>query len=354
MKKILMKGNDAIAEAAVRAGCLFYFGYPITPQTEISEYLSWRLPEVGGVFLQAESEIAAVYMAYGASATGKRVMTSSSGPGMSLKQEGISYLACAELPCVIVNISRGGPGLGNIQPSQGDYFQAVKGGGHGDYRVIVLAPSSVQEMVDLNYLAFHLADLYRNPVLILSDGMLGQMMEPVVFWEYDFPELPPKDWAIQGKNGRERKIILPLNLDPREMEQVNLRLAKKYRRVEEYEIRFECFGQEEADLLLVGYGTSARVLKSVVRKGEKQGLRLRLLRPISLYPFPSRVIKEEAQRAGRVLVVEMNLGQMVEDVTLAVGDRVPIHFHGRSGGLIPTVDEILEKIRFVLKSEESS
>ena len=348
MKKILMKGNEAVAEAAIHAGCDLYFGYPITPQTEISEYLSLRMPEEGRVFLQAESEIAAIYMVYGAAAAGKRAMTSSSGPGISLKQEGISYLVSAELPAVIVNMSRGGPGLGNIQPSQSDYFQAVKGGGHGDYKVIVLAPATVQELVDLTYLAFYLADKYRNPVIMLGDGMLGQMMEPVIFHQPDFPTLPLKSWATIGKDTRERKYILCFDLDPRGLEKFNIQLFEKYRRIEQEEVRFEVFGDESPEMLLVGFGTVARILKSVVREAGKIGIRLSLIRPITLYPFPSLAIRNLAQQAGRVLDVEMNMGQMVEDVRLAVNGVVPVHFYGRSGGMIPSVETTLQTVREIL------
>ena len=348
MKKILMKGNDAVAEAAIQAGCDLYFGYPITPQTEISEYLSLRMPEEGKIFFQAESEIASIYMVYGAAAAGKRVMTSSSGPGISLKQEGISYLASAELPAVIVNMSRGGPGLGNIQPSQSDYFQAVKGGGHGDYKVIVIGPASVQELVDLTYLAFYLADKYRNPVVILGDGMLGQMMEPVVFKKPDFPPLPVKDWATTGKDGRERHYVLCFDLDPRGLEQFNNKIFKKYQKIEQEEIRYEVFGEDMPEMLLVGYGTIARILKSVVREAKNIGIRLALLRPITLYPFPSAIMQELAQQAGRVLDVEMNMGQMVEDVKLAVNGAVPVYFYGRSGGMIPSVEDTLKRVRDIL------
>ncbi|MEN3185574.1 MAG: 3-methyl-2-oxobutanoate dehydrogenase subunit VorB [Atribacterota bacterium] len=351
MEKILMKGNEALAEAAVRAGCRMYFGYPITPQTEISEYLSLRLPQVGGVFLQAETEVAAINMVYGASATGMRVMTSSSGPGISLKQEGLSALAIAELPCVVVNMVRGGPGVGNIQPAQSDYFQAVKGGGHGDYKVIVLAPSSVQELVDFTYRAFYLADKYCNPVIILGDGMLAQMMEPVIFAEPDFPPLPPKDWIIQGKGRGERKFIVCFALDPQKLEELNLKLQRKYRLMEEQETDFEVLGEDDAELLLVGFGTVGRILKTVVREGKKEGIKCALFRPITLFPFPYGQLKEEARRVGRVLVVEMNLGQMVEDVRLAVEGIVPVFFHGRTGGMIPKVEEILEKARQILRNE---
>lgn len=345
-----MKGNEALAEAAIRAGCRMYFGYPITPQTEISEYLSLRLPQEGGVFLQAETEVAAINMAYGAAAAGMRVMTSSSGPGISLKQEGLSALAIAELPCVVVNMSRGGPGVGNIQPAQSDYFQAVKGGGHGDYRVIVLAPSSVQELVDLTYRAFYLADKYRNPVLILGDGMLAQMMEPVSFAEPTFPPLPPKDWAIRGKGEAKRKFIVCFELDPQGLEELNLKLQQKYRLVEENEVDFEVFGEDDARLLLVGFGTVGRILKTVVREGKKNGLKLALFRPVTLFPFPTHQLREMAQKVGKVLVVEMNLGQMVEDVKLSVEGTVPVYFHGRTGGMIPKVEEILERARQALQN----
>ncbi len=288
-----MKGNEALAEAAVRAGCRMYFGYPITPQNEVSEYLSFRLPQVGGVFLQAESEIASIYMVYGASAAGMRVMTSSSGPGISLKQDGLSCLACAELPCVVVNMSRGGPGVGNIQPAQSDYFQAVKGGGHGDYRVIVLAPSSVQELVDLTYRAFDLADRYRNPVLILGDGMLAQMMEPVVFPEFDFPSLPPKDWAVRGKGTGERKVILCLDLDPQGLENLNLRLQRKYELLQEKELDWEVFGDDEPELLLVGFGTVGRILKTVGKKGSDSPCFVQLLYFLSLHVNCSKWQKKQ-------------------------------------------------------------
>ena len=352
MERIFMKGNEALAEAAIQAGCRFYFGYPITPQTEISEYLSRRLPEVGGVFLQAESEIAAINMVYGAAATGARVMTSSSGPGISLKQEGISYLASAELPCVVVNMSRGGPGLGNIQPAQSDYFQATRGGGHGDYRTLVLAPSSVQELVSLTHRAFYLADKYRNPVKILGDGMLGQMMEPVTWEEIELPPLPPKNWAIKGKGEGERKFILCMELDPQELEKFNRKLEKKYQQMAEEDTAWEIFGEEsDPHLLLVGFGTVARILKSVIREGKKEGWRIALLRPITLFPFPYKVVQKMAEKAGKVLVVEMNLGQMIEDVKLGVEGKAPVHFYSRVGGMVPTVDEVLQKIADILRGE---
>uniref|UniRef100_A0A7V3YHM4 3-methyl-2-oxobutanoate dehydrogenase subunit VorB n=1 Tax=Candidatus Caldatribacterium californiense TaxID=1454726 RepID=A0A7V3YHM4_9BACT len=351
MEKILMRGNEAVAEAAVRAGCRLYFGYPITPQNEISEYLSFRLPQVGGVFLQAESEVAAIHMVYGAAATGARVMTSSSGPGVSLMQEGLSCLAAAELPCVVVNMSRGGPGVGNIQPAQSDYFQAVKGGGHGDYRLIVLAPSTVQELVDLTYRAFYLADKYRNPVEILGDGMLGQMMEPVTFREPEFPPLPPKDWAIRGKGGGPRKWVVCLDLDPKGLEALNLKLQRKYRLLEEQETDYDTFGDPEPEILLVGFGTVGRILKSVVREGKKEGLKLALFRPITLFPFPKAALFEKAKGVKGILVVEMNLGQMLEDVELVVRGKVPVFFLGHTGGVIPTVSEILEYVHGLLKEE---
>ncbi|MGQ9622622.1 MAG: 3-methyl-2-oxobutanoate dehydrogenase subunit VorB [Candidatus Caldatribacteriaceae bacterium] len=351
MEKVLVRGNEAVAEAAVRAGCRLYFGYPITPQNEISEYLSFRLPQVGGVFLQAESEVAAIHMVYGAAATGARVLTSSSGPGISLMQEGLSSLAAAELPCVVVNMSRGGPGVGNIQPAQSDYFQAVKGGGHGDYRLIVLAPSSVQELVDLTYRAFYLADKYRNPVEILGDGMLGQMMEPVTFREPEFPPLPPKDWAVRGKGDNPRKWIVCFDLDPEGLEEFNLKLQKKYRLLEEQEATYDFFGHTEPEFLLVGFGTTGRILKSVVREGARRGWKLALLRPVTLFPFPKEALKKAAHNVQGVLVVEMNLGQMLEDVQLALEGKVPVFFLGHTGGVIPRVEEIIEYVHQLLRKE---
>lgn len=342
MKK-LMKGNEAIGEAAVLAGCRYFFGYPITPQTEIPEYLARRLPEVGGVFLQAESEVAAINMVYGAAGAGARVLTSSSGPGISLKQEGISYIAAAELPCVIVNIMRGGPGLGGIQPSQSDYFQATRGGGHGDYRLIVLAPWSVQEMADLTVLAFDLADQYRNPVLILGDGSLGQMMEPV--------ELPQsqavhslKDWVTTGCRKRTRNVINTLYLDPQELEKHNQHLQEKYCLIAQSETRAEQFLMEDARIVVVAFGLSARIARSAIQAARADGIKAGLFRPVTLWPFPYHQLHTASAGARAVLTVEMSAGQMVEDVRLALEGRVPAYFYGRSGGMIPDFRAVLAEI----------
>ncbi len=343
----LMKGNEALAEAAIRAGCQGYFGYPITPQSEVLEYLAEEGRQRGMIVLQAESELAAINMVYGAAGAGARVMTSSSSPGISLMQEGISYIASAELPCLVVNVNRGGPGLGTIQPSQGDYFQATKGGGHGDYRLIVLAPSSVQEMADFVYDAFDLADRYRNPVMILADGALGQMMEKVRFKEY-VPEehKTPKPWATTGKTrDRERNIITSLFIQPEKMEQINLRLQEKYRQVREHEVRFETVQTDDADYLLVGYGLAARIAHRTVELARAEGIRAGLLRPITLYPFPAKAIGELADRMQGILVVELNSGQMVEDVRLAVEGRTHVGFHGRMGGIVPSPEEVLEVLK---------
>lgn len=344
--KELMTGNEAVGEAAIRAGCRFYFGYPITPQNEIPEYMSRRLPEVGGTFLQAESEIAAINMVIGAAASGKRVMTSSSGPGISLKQEGISYLVGDELPAVIVNMMRGGPGLGNIAPSQSDYFQATRGGGHGDYRTIVLAPASVQEAADLIYLAFDLADKYRNPLLLLGDGRLGQMMEPVEFREYKPMEgLPPKDYILDGCEGRSQRIIHSMYLAEGVLEKRNEILQKKFLEMEAREIRFEGLALEDAEILLVAYGTSARNCKDAVNHLRKEGIRVGLFRPITLWPYPYAALRRMADGANQILVVEMCGGQMVEDVRLAIEGKRPVHFFGRMGGGVPTSEQIQEKVK---------
>ncbi|MFW6021967.1 MAG: 3-methyl-2-oxobutanoate dehydrogenase subunit VorB [Halanaerobiaceae bacterium] len=353
MEKKLMKGNEAIAEAAVRAGCRYFFGYPITPQNALPEYMSWRLPEVDGVFLQAESEVAAINMVYGAAGAGARVLTSSSSPGISLKMEGISYIAGAELPCVIVNIMRAGPGLGGIQPSQSDYFQATKGGGHGDYRMTVLAPSTVQEAVDLTMDAFEIADYYRNPVMILGDGIIGQMMEPVKFKKQVDPEkLSEKEWATVGAKNRKPNIINSLYLDTEELERHNLRLQAKYDEMKEKEVRFELYKMEDAELAVVAYGTTARIAISAVDKARKQGLKVGLIRPISLYPFPESIIQETIKNIKQYLVVEMSSGQMVEDVKLAVNGKKPVSFYGRSGGMVPTHEEIFDVIVELERSPE--
>ncbi|MGQ9707806.1 MAG: 3-methyl-2-oxobutanoate dehydrogenase subunit VorB [bacterium] len=346
MAKILMKGNEAIAESAIRAGGLCYFGYPITPQSEIAEYLAHRMPEVGGVFLQIESEVAVANVLYGAAGAGARVWTSSSSPGISLMMEGVSYIAASELPCVIVNIVRCGPGLGGILPSQGDYFQAVKGGGHGDYRCLVLAPSSVQETVDLMPLAFDRADRYRNPVMVIGDGMIGQMMEPVEFKEQSFPALLPKDWATTGCRGRKPNVINSLYLDPVIEEKLNFKLAAKYEEMKKKEVRFEEYRTDrDLECLLVAYGTTARVCKTAVQLLDDEKIKVGLLRPITLFPFPEERVYELSQRAGFTMSVEMSTGQMLEDVRLSVGRTRPVYFFGRAGGMVPSPEEVVEAVK---------
>ena len=349
----LMKGNEALAEAAIRAGCQGYFGYPITPQSEILEYLADEGRKRGMIVLQAESEVASINMVYGGAGAGARVMTSSSSPGISLMQEGISYIACAELPCLIVNVNRGGPGLGTIQPSQGDYFQSVKGGGHGDYRLIVLAPSSVQEMADFVYDAFDLADKYRTPVLILSDGALGQMMEKVEYREYiPADHIPPKPWATTGKlKGRAQNFITSLHMQAESMEEVNRHLQAKYRTITEHEVRYELVAADDAEYMIVAYGMAARVAHRAVQLARAEGIRVGLLRPITLWPYPSAVLQSLASRLQGVLVVEMNAGQMVEDVRLAIEGRAPVHFYGRMGGVIPAPDEVVRALRAIVHNE---
>jgi 2-oxoglutarate ferredoxin oxidoreductase subunit alpha len=348
-----MRGNEAIAQAAIDAGCRAFFGYPITPQNQIPDYFALHLPEVGGVFLQAESEVAAINMVYGAAAAGARAMTASSSPGISLKQEGISYLAEAELPCVIVNIMRGGSGLGNIAPSQSDYFQAVKGGGHGDYRTLVFAAWSVQELYDLTREAFDIADRYRNPVLILGDAVLGQMMEPVVIPDcvVDPAALPHKPWATDGAKGRPRNIINSLYINAPDLERVNLRLQARYDQAAAHEVRWEGERLEEAELAVVAYGTAARVAVTAISQARAAGIRIGLFRPVSLYPFPSREIAALAARVRAILVLELSLGQMVEDVQLAVASRCPVRFFGRTGGVVVTPAEALAEIERLAKEE---
>ncbi|MHB8075064.1 3-methyl-2-oxobutanoate dehydrogenase subunit VorB [Desulfosporosinus fructosivorans] len=353
MAKVLMKGNEALAEAAIRAGCRYFFGYPITPQNEIPQYLAKRLPEVGGVFLQAESEIAAINMVYGAAGCGARVMTSSSSPGISLKQEGITYIAGAELPCVIVNMQRGGPGLGSIQPAQSDYFQAVKGGGHGDYKLLVLAPATIQEMVDLMGKAFDLADEYRNPVIILGDGILGQMMEGVDLPADETPgTLAEKPWATTGAKGRKPNVINSLFLDPVELEKHNHHLQFKYDRMAK-EVLWENYQTDDAELVLVGYGSSARIAKAAVDQARALGIKAGLFRPITLFPFPKAALQEACKQANHVITVEMSMGQLVEDIRYNLEFKVPVHFYGRSGGMVPTTRAVLEEIiRWVKSGKE--
>ena len=349
-EKILMKGNEAIGEAAIYAGCRYYFGYPITPQSELTAYMAKRLLKIkGAAFIQAESEIAAINMVYGTAATGGRVMTSSSGPGISLKQEGISYLACAELPCVIVNMMRGGPGLGSIQPAQQDYFQATKGGGHGDYHLIVLAPSSVQELVDLTIKAFDLADQYRNPAMILGDGLLGQMMEPVEFKKRKNIDLPSKeDWVIGSCAGRKARKVAPFNLDPYELEVLVNKIGKKYEALQK-ESEYELVNLDNPDIVIIAYGLVARIAKTTIQKAKKEGINIGLIRPITLYPFPSEIINKTADKIKKILVSEMSLGQMIEDVRLAVNGKAKVSFYGRTGGVVISPVEILDEVKKLLK-----
>ena len=349
----LMKGNEAIAEAAIRCGCDGYFGYPITPQSEIMETLMLLEPwnTTGMVVLQAESEVAAINMVYGAAGCGKKSMTTSSSPGISLKQEGISYLASAELPCVVANVMRGGPGLGTIQPSQADYYQSVKGGGHGDYKIIVLAPASVQEMADHTVLAFDLAFKYLIPVMLLADGVIGQMMEKVVLppfqarmTEEEIREKYP--WATLGKTAdRKQNITTSLALLPEEMERINTHLQAKYREIEEKEVMFEEFQCEDAEYLIVAFGTCARVCQKAVELAREEGIKVGLLRPITLFPFPKKIISKYADQVKGILNVEMNAGQMIDDVRLAVNGRIPVEHFGRLGGIVPSPDEVLKALK---------
>jgi 2-oxoglutarate ferredoxin oxidoreductase subunit alpha len=337
---MFMNGNDALAEGAIRGGCDCYFGYPITPQNELTAYMSREMPAKDRVFIQAESEIAAINMVYGAAATGKRAMTSSSSPGISLKQEGLSYIAGARLPMLVVNVQRGGPGLGAIDPSQSDYFQSVKGGGHGDYRLIVLAPDSVQEMHDFAVESFALSEKYRVPVMILSDGRIGQMMEPVTLWENGIPESGVKEWALTGAKGRERNIIRSFFNSTGALEEHNKILQETYQQISKNEVRCEEFMMDDADVMMIAFGTSARLCREVVRIFRENGKRIGLLRPITLWPFPTEIIAEYAQKVNAALVVEMNAGQMIEDVRLSCNGKIPIEFCGRMGGGVPSVEEI--------------
>jgi len=344
-ERVLMCGNEALAEAAVVAGCDAYFGYPITPQNEITAYMSERMPQEGRVFVQSESELAAINMVFGAAATGKRAMTSSSSPGVSLMQEGISYLAGAELPAVVVNVMRGGPGLGNIAPSQADYFQATRGGGHGDYRTIVLGPSSVQELADCMPLAFDLADQYRMTVMILADGILGQMMEPVTLDPKPRRPLPPKPWALTGMKDRPQNIVRSLYLADGALEELNNRLMAKYQQIQANEVLCEQYRVEDAEIVIVAYGIVARIARAAVDQARDEGICAGMIRPITLWPFPSDQIAAAAETFRVFLTVEMSCGQMVEDVKLAVAGKCPVLLHGRPGGGVPTTDEVLDKIR---------
>jgi len=354
-EKVMVKGNEAMGEAAVRSGCRLYFGYPITPQSEFTEYMARRLPEVNGTFLQSESEVSAVNMIYGAAATGTRVMTSTSSPGFSLMQEGVSYIAGAELPCVFVNVVRGGPGLRDIQPAQSDYFQATKGGGHGDYHMIVLAPGTIQESVDLIKKGFDLADKYRNPVMILTDGMLGQMMEPVEFPEFVEPdELPThSDWALKNAEGENARIVRAFNIDPVELEELNIAYQKKYRKITENEIIYKEYFMDDAEYMFVGYGTMGRILISVIKEARERGIKIGLFRPISLWPFPYKELKKASEGKKAIINVEMSEGQMIEDVKLAIEDSSRIHFYGRSGGIIPEPNEILDVMNKIIGGDNN-
>lgn len=335
MNKVFMSGNHTFAESAIRAGCRCYFGYPITPQNELGEYMSDHMRRAGGVFIQSESETAAINMVIGAAAMGARAMTSSSSPGISLKQEGISFLAGFELPAVIINVMRGGPGLGNIAPAQGDYFQATRGGGHGDYRTPVYAPASVQEIADLTYHAFDVADRYRTPVMMLSDGMMGQMKEPVVFPE-PVGRLPEKEWALRGRGDGPSRYMASLILDAMEMERHNWKLVRKYGEIEKNETRHEEYMLEDAEIVVIAYGTTARIAKGAIKRVRKDGVRAGLLRPITLWPFPKKVLAELARRIKQFVVFEMSTGQMLEDVQIALAGEAEIVFHGRPGGVVPT------------------
>ncbi len=353
-EKDLMKGNEAIAEAAIRSGCRHFFGYPITPQTELSAYMAKKMPKIGGVFLQAESEVAAINMVYGAAGAGARAMTSSSSPGISLKSEGISYIAGADLPCVIIDIVRGGPGLGGIQPAQSDYFQATKGGGHGDYHLIVLAPNSVQEIVSLTADAFNLADEYRMPVMILGDGTLGQMMEPVDFDSVPAPVESNKDWATTGTGiKREHNIINSLYLVPEGLEAKIRERQKRYDIITEHEVRYEAHDLEDAEIVLTAYGTTSRVAESAVKELRQEGIKVGMIRPITLWPFPAEIFAKAAKTAKAFLSVEMSMGQMVEDVRLAVNGAAPVYFYGRTGGIIPTPAEIVAEVKKIAGGNRS-
>ncbi len=349
-KKVLMKGNEAVAESAIRAGCKLYFGYPITPQSEIPEYMSRKLPKIpGGAYIQAETEVSAINMVYGATSAGARAMTTSSSPGISLMMEGISYIACAEVPCVIVNIMRGGPGLGNISPEQADYFQVVKGGGHGNYKLVVLAPSSVQEMADLTYEAFDIADNYRVPVMLVAEGNLGQMMEPVEFKEFKTEFIDKSEWALTGIKNNDPKIITSILLDPEIMEKHIHKLYEKYALIEKNEVRSEEYLADDAEIIIIAYGLISRVARSVVDKLRAEGIKAGILRPISLFPFPNEAIKSKIEQVKFFFVCEMSMGQMVEDVRLVVNGAKPVHFFGRCGGVVPTPTEMYDNVKKHIK-----
>jgi 2-oxoglutarate ferredoxin oxidoreductase subunit alpha len=354
MPKELLKGNEAMAEAALRAGLEAYFGYPITPQTEILEHLSKRMPELGRTFVQAESEVAAINMVYGAACTGVRVMSSSSSPGVSLMMEGISYIAGTEVPVVLINVMRGGPGLGNIAPAQSDYNQAVHGGGHGDYPRIVLAPASVQEAIDLTVMSFDLAEKYRCVTFVIADGNVGQIMEPA-----ELPEMRPVirrdwDWATNGNSGRPRRILSSIYIDPAEEEVANYRMLRRWKEIQDNEVRFKEYYLDDAEFVIVGFGTAGRVALSAVRAAREQGIKVGLLRPITVSPFPYSVIDQIADRVSAFLVVEMNMGQMLNDVMLAVKGRAPVEFYGRPGGVVPFPSEIINEIQRMTKGNLKS
>lgn len=343
-EKVLMKGNEVLAESAMRAGCKHFFGYPITPQTELSAYMSKHMPKIGGTFLQAESEVAAINMVYGAAAAGARAMTSSSSPGISLKSEGVSYIAGADLPAVIINVMRGGPGLGSIQPSQSDYWQATKALGHGDFQMVVYAPSTVQEMADYTYKAFDIADEYRMPVMILADGLLGQMMEPVELRD-PIEKLPERPWACTGHNNeREHNVANSLYLTAEDLDRINHERFERYELIKEREQISEEFLCDDADIIIVAFGAAARIARNAVRAAREQGIKAGLFRPVTLWPFPVDALEKTVGHAKGYLTVEMNMGQMVEDVRLVVAGRAPVEFYGRTGGVIPTPDEVLDAI----------
>ena len=352
--KVLMKGNEAIAEAAIHAGCRHYFGYPITPQTEIAAYMAKKMPKIGGTFLQAESEIAAINMVYGVASTGYRVMTSSSSPGIALKSEGLSYLAGSDLPALVVNVQRGGPGLGGIQPSQSDYFQATKAGGHGDFRMIVLAPASVQEMAELTVKGFELADTYRMTAMILADGTMGQMMEPVALDDLVVKPAPEKPWATTGtKMQRPHNIVNSLSLIPEELEQFNFARYERYRYIEENEVLYEEYMMDDAEICIAAFGIAARVSKNAINEARKQGIKVGMIRPITLWPFPKEVFRRAADKVNSFISVELSMGQMIEDVRLATECKKPVTLCNRAGGMIPSPEQVLEAIKKAAKGGEN-